>query len=177
MSLQCTSKTTKGTRCRNSVSAGSSQCHLHSTMSFLPRDLANMVLESKRAQEHDECHPDGLQFKTKDSIIQDLLYTIKTAEREWRLDLGNDFPDYNAFDELFVVRLLMYDSHFFDQTTRREFGKKLLAQWDKDLLCQQARAIRDLVNGDQSDLYIFFAALDELINSGIYHDNSTRFKV
>ena len=81
-----------------------------------------MVLESKRVHEHDECHPDGLQFKKKDTIIQDLLHTVKEAEREWRLDMGNQDPDVNEFDELVVVRLLLHDSHFFDQNVCRHNG-------------------------------------------------------
>ena len=177
MSLQCTSKTSKDVRCKNPASARSSQCRIHSTLSFLPYDIANMVLESKRVQEHDECHPDGLQFKKKDTIIQDLLHTVKEAEREWRLDMGNQDPDVNEFDELVVVRLLLHDSHFFDQNVRREYGEKLLAQWDKGLLCQQAQTIRDLVNGDKRKLYTFHDALDRFIDPELQHDNSTRFKL
>lgn len=173
----CTSQTAKGKRCKNPVPAGSSQCHVHSTLSFLPHDIAHMVLESKRVQEHDECHPDGLQFKKKDMITQELLSTIKKAEREWRTEMGNPEPDINEFDELFVVQLLLRDSHFFDRDTRRRYGQRLLAQWDKGLLCQQTRAIGDLVHGDKRKLYTFLRALDRFINADIQHDNSTRFKL
>lgn len=68
--------------------------------------------------------------------------------------MGNQDPDVNEFDELVVVRLLLHDGHFFDQNGRREYGEKLLAQWDKGLLCQQAQTIRDLVNGDKRKLLL-----------------------
>jgi hypothetical protein len=135
-----------------------------------------MILTSKDAQENNECHPDGLQFKTKDMIIQDLLDMVKKAEREWRADMGNPEPDINEFDALVVVRLLLSDSHFFNQSIRREYGETLLQQWDKNLLCQQTRSIKKIINGDQQNLYTFLRSLDAFVDSEPRHDNSTRFK-